>query len=38
MKKHIEEEGKLSKDEELLKLRDRLKADSDEEVSGVFTE
>lgn len=38
VKRHIEEKGELSEDEELLGLRDKLKADSDEEVSGVFEE
>ena len=38
LKKHFEEQGKLSKDEELLKLKQKLEKDEDEEVSGVFTE
>ena len=36
VKKHIEGKGKLSEDEELLKLRDKLRADPDEEIEEVF--
>ena len=38
VKKHIANKGSLCEDEELLKLRDKLKADPDEEVEGVFAE
>jgi hypothetical protein len=38
IKKHIDAKGKLSEDEELLKLRDKLRADEDEEIEAVFTE
>lgn len=38
VKKHIDQKGKLSQDQELLKLRDKLKSDPNEEVEGVFSE
>ena len=38
VKKHIERKGVLSEDEDLLKLRDKLRADPDEEIESVFTE
>lgn len=38
VKKHIDSKGKLSEDEDLLKLRDKLRADPDEEIDNVFAE